>query len=103
MNSAKQPSSVISRKLRYLREVKQETDFLKQFSDNLQGLQEKDSSVVQENMTAEDFANADVAVIARSSLPTDEEIWKELQKLITMNLKISIKTKNWLLKVQEKS
>ena len=103
MNSAKQPSSVISRKLRYLREVKQETDFLKQFSDNLQGLQEKDSSVVQENMTAEDFANADVAVIARSSLPTDEEIWKELQKLITMNLKISIKTKNWLHEVQEKS
>ena len=103
MNSAKQPSSVISRKLRYLREVKQETDFLKQFSDNLQGLQEKDSSVVQENMTAEDFANADVAVIATSSLPTDEEIWKELQKLITMNLKISIKTKNWLHEVQEKS
>lgn len=103
MNSAKQPSSVISRKLRYLREVKQETDFLKQFNDNLQGLQEKDSSVVQENMTAEDFANADVAVIARSSLPTDEEIWKELQKLITMNLKISIKTKNWLHEVQEKS
>ena len=103
MNSAKQPSSVISRKLRYLREVKQETDFLKQFSDNLQSLQEKDSSVVQENMTAEDFANADVAVIARSSLPTDEEIWKELQKLITMNLKISIKTKNWLHEVQEKS
>ena len=103
MNSAKQPSSVISRKLRYLREVKQETDFLKQFNDNLQGLQEKDSSVVQENMTAEDFANADVAVIATSSLPTDEEIWKELQKLITMNLKISIKTKNWLHEVQEKS
>ena len=103
MNSAKQPSSVISRKLRYLREVKQETDFLKQFNDNLQGLQEKDSSVVQENMTAEDFANSDVAVIARSSLPTDEEIWKELQKLITMNLKISIKTKNWLHEVQEKS
>ena len=44
---------------------------------NLKELREKEPSLVPENMTAEDFATADDAVIRTSSTLTDEEILQE--------------------------
>ena len=46
----------------------------KEINENLKELREKEPSLVPENMTAEDFATADDAVITTSSTLTDEEI-----------------------------
>ena len=45
--------------------------------ENLKELWEKEPSLVPENMTAEDFATADDAVITTSSTLTDQEISQE--------------------------
>ena len=44
-------------------------------------MQEKDSRLVPESMTAEDLASADDAVITRESTLTDEEILEEATKI----------------------
>ena len=44
---------------------------------NLKELREKEPTLVPENMTAEDFATADDAVITTSSTLTEEEILQE--------------------------
>ena len=49
----------------------------KEINKNLKELREKEPSLVPENMTAEDFATADDAVITTSSTLTDEEILQE--------------------------
>ena len=49
----------------------------KEINENLKELWEKGPSLVPENMTAEDFATADDAVITTSSTLTDEEILQE--------------------------
>ena len=46
-------------------------------NENLKELREKEPTLVPENMTAEDFATADDAVITTSSTLTDEEILQE--------------------------
>lgn len=56
--------------------VKDKDDPFKEFNDDLKELREKDLSLVPEEMTAEDFASADNAVIT-TSLLTDEEILEE--------------------------
>ena len=48
----------------------------KEINENLKELREKEPSLVPENMTAEDFATADDAVITSSTL-IDEEILQE--------------------------
>ena len=53
-----------------------EDDPCKEINENLKELQEKEPSLVPENMTAEDFATADDAVITSSTL-IDEEILQE--------------------------
>ena len=45
--------------------------------ENLKELREKEPNLVPENMTAEDFATADDAVITTSSTLTDQEISQE--------------------------
>ena len=46
-------------------------------NENLKELREKGPSRVPENMTVEDFATADDAIITTSSTLTDEEILQE--------------------------
>ena len=46
-------------------------------NENLKELREKEPTLVPENMTAEDFATADDAVITTSSTLTDQEISQE--------------------------
>ena len=46
-------------------------------NENLKELREKEPTLVPENMTAEDFATADDAVITTSSTLTEEEILQE--------------------------
>ena len=70
----------------------------KEINENLKELREKEPSLVPENMTAEDFATADDAVIPTSSTLTDEEILQEAtqHRLKTMKLKRSrMVTNNW--------
>ena len=54
-----------------------EDDPCKEINENLKELQEKEPSLVPENMTGEDFATADDAVITTSSTLTDEKILQE--------------------------
>ena len=54
--------------------IDNEDDPFKEINENLKELREKEPSLVPENMTAEDFATADDAVITTSSTLTDEEI-----------------------------
>ena len=56
--------------------VNNEDDPFKEINENLKELREKEPSLVPENMTAEDFATADDAVITSSTL-IDEEILQE--------------------------
>ena len=58
--------------------INDEDDLFKEINENLKELQEKQSRLVTENMTAEDFANADNAVITTSSTLTDEGILQEV-------------------------
>ena len=57
--------------------ISDEDDPFKEIYGNLEELQEKEPSLVPENMTAEDFATVDDAVITTSSTLTDEEILQE--------------------------
>ena len=57
--------------------ISDEDDPFKEIDENLKELREKEPSLVPENMTAEDFANADDAVITTSLTLTDEEILQE--------------------------
>ena len=57
--------------------INDENDPFKEINENLKELREKEPSLVPENMTAEDFATADDAVITTSSTLTDEEILQE--------------------------
>ena len=57
--------------------INDEDDPLIEINENLKELREKEPSLVPENMTAEDFATADDAVITTSSTLTDEEILQE--------------------------
>ena len=61
--------------------INDENNPLKEINEGLQELQEKDSSLVPESMTAENLAIADDAVIARESRLTDEEILEEATKI----------------------
>ena len=56
--------------------IDNEDDPFKEINENLKELREKEPSLVPENMTAEDFATADDAVITSSTL-IDEEILQE--------------------------
>ena len=73
---AKPQSSIVSRKLKFQRKIKQLQSMMKtiRLNENLKELREKEPILVPENMTAEDFATADDAVITTSSTLTDEEI-----------------------------
>ena len=57
--------------------INDEDDPFKEIKENLKELREKEPSLVPENMTTEDFATADDAVITTSSTVTDEEILQE--------------------------
>ena len=57
--------------------INDKDDLFKEINENLKELQEKEPSLVPENMTAEDFATADDAVITTSSTLTDKEILQE--------------------------
>ena len=57
--------------------INDKDDLFKEINENLKELQEKEPSLVPENMTAEDFATADDAVITTSSILTDKEILQE--------------------------
>ena len=57
--------------------ISDEDDLFKEINENLKELREKEPSLVPENMTAEDFAIVDDAVITASSTLTDEEILQE--------------------------
>ena len=57
--------------------INDEDDPFKEIDKNLIELREKEPNLVPENMTAEDFATADDAVIRTSSTLTDEEILQE--------------------------
>ena len=61
--------------------INDEDDPFKEINEDLQELQEKDSSLVPESMTAEDLASADDAVITRESTLTDEETLEEATKI----------------------
>ena len=67
---AKPQSSIVSRKPKFQRK----TNPFNEITKNPKELREKEPSLVPENMTAEDFATADDAVITTSSTLTDEEI-----------------------------
>ena len=54
-----------------------EDDPFKEINESLKESQEKEPSLVPENMTAEGFATVDDAVITTSSTLTDEEILQE--------------------------
>ena len=54
--------------------INDEDDPFNEITENPKELREKEPSLVPENMTAEDFATADDAVITTSSTLTDEEI-----------------------------
>ena len=54
--------------------INNEDDPFNEITENPKELREKEPSLVPENMTAEDFATADDAVITTSSTLTDEEI-----------------------------
>ena len=77
--------------------INNEDDIFKEINEDLQELQEKDSSLVPESMTAEDLASADDAVITRESTLTDEEILEEATKIGNDELKIlrMRMTKSW--------
>ena len=57
--------------------VNDEDDPFKEMSEELQNLREKDSSLVPENLTAEDFASMDDVVVSTASHLTDNEILQE--------------------------
>ena len=57
--------------------INDEDDPFKEIDKNLIELREKEPNLVPENMTAEDYATADDAVITTSSTLTDEEILQE--------------------------
>ena len=57
--------------------ISDEDDPFKEIDKNPKELQEKKTSLVQENMTAEDFATANDVVITAPSTLTDEEILQE--------------------------
>ena len=57
--------------------INDEYDPFKEINENLNELREKESSLVPENMTVEDFATADDAIITTSSTLTDQEILQE--------------------------
>ena len=57
--------------------INDEDDPFKEIDKNLIELREKEPNLVPENMTAEDFATADDAVITTSSTLTDGEILQE--------------------------
>ena len=57
--------------------ISDEDDPFKEINENLNKLQKKEPSLVPENMTAEDFATTDDAVLTTSSTLTDEEILQE--------------------------
>ena len=57
--------------------VNDEDDPFKEMSEELQNLREKDSSLVPENLTAEDFASMDDVVVSTASHLTDNEILLE--------------------------
>ena len=61
--------------------INDEEDLFKEINKDLQEFREKDSSLMQENMTTEDLASADDAVITRESTLTDEEILEEATKI----------------------
>ena len=61
--------------------INDEDDPFKEINEDLQELQEKDSSMVPESVTAEDLASADDAVVTRESTLTDEEILEEATKI----------------------
>ena len=61
--------------------INDEDDPFKEINGDLQELREKDSSLVPECMTAENFTSADDAVITRESKLTDEEILEEATKI----------------------
>ena len=54
--------------------INDEDDPFKEISENLKELREKESSPVLENMTAEDFATVDDAVLTTLSTLTDKDI-----------------------------
>ena len=79
--SAKPRSSIVSKKLKFQKKdqtiaIVDEDDQFEEIYENLKELREKEPSLVPENMTAEDFATADDAVITSSTL-IDEEILQE--------------------------
>ena len=76
--------------------INNKDDLFKEIDESLKELREKEPSLVPQNMTAEDFATTDDAVITTSLTLTDEEISKVLHRLRTMRLKRSrMMTKNW--------
>ena len=54
--------------------INNKDDLFKEIDGSLKELREKEPSLLPENMTAEDFATTDDAVITRSLTLTDEEI-----------------------------
>ena len=57
--------------------INDEDDSLKEINKNLEKLRQKEQSLVPKNMTAEDSAAADDAVVTTSSRHTDEDILQE--------------------------
>ena len=57
--------------------INNKDDLFKEIDGSLKELREKEASLLPENMTAEDFATTDDAVITTSSTLTDEEILQE--------------------------
>ena len=57
--------------------INNKDDLFKEIDGSLKELREKEPSLLPENMTAEDFATTDDAVITTSSTLTDEEILQE--------------------------
>ena len=61
--------------------MKDEDNPFKEMKEDLQALSEKDSTLVPENITAEDFASADDAVITMSAALTNEEMWEQATQI----------------------
>ena len=57
--------------------INNKDDLFKEIDGSLKELREKEPSLLPENMTAEDFATTDDAVITTSSTLTDEEILQD--------------------------
>ena len=57
--------------------INNKDDLFKEIDESLKELREKEPSLVPQNMTAEDFATTDDAVITTSSTLTDEEILQD--------------------------